>query len=253
MKNKKEKQKEENYELYQMFNENTKMFMFPKGVLNEKIVESITKSYYKVYPRFKKVNLSVEPLDNRKEFENVLLKRRSTRVFNDEGISFSDLSRLLLFSAGVFKTSYGVKRTYPSAGARYPLEIYPIIFRSSDLKQGIYHYNVKDHCLEMCRFGDFFSDLKKIINQELMDNSALALVITAIFHRTTMKYGDRGYRFVLLDAGHLAQNIYLQATSLGLGCCAVGGFLDHELNELLGLDGLYESSIYIIIIGHAKE
>jgi len=253
MKNKKEKQKEGNYKLYQLFNENTKIFMFPKEVLDERFVESITKSYYKVYPRFKKVNLPVESLDNRKEFENLLLKRRSARVFNDEGISVSDLSRLLLFSAGVFKTNQRVKRTYPSAGARYPLEIYPIVFKSSDLKQGIYHYNVKDHCLEMCRSGDFFPDLKKIINQELMENSALALIITAIFHRTTMKYGDRGYRFVLLDAGHLAQNIYLQATSLELGCCAIGGFLDHELDELLGLDGLYESSIYIIIIGHTKE
>ena len=140
-------------------------------------------------------------------------------------------------------------RVSPSAGARYPLEIYPLIFSAKDLDCGIYHYNVKSHSLELLKKGDFKSQFFKCVGQDMILKCSMLIVISAIFNRTKDKYGERGYRYVLLDAGHLAQNAYLIATRLSLGCCTIGGFLDNEINKLLKIDGLTESSIYLIAIG----
>lgn len=140
-------------------------------------------------------------------------------------------------------------RVYPSAGARYPLEIYLVVNRVKSLEKGLYHYNVKEHSLELLRKDNFDKFMAEITGQDLVAKAGVVIFISAILDRTRVKYGDRGYRFVLLDAGHLAQNVYLVSEALKLQCCSIGGFIDDELNKLLDLEGTSEKVIYLIALG----
>ena len=187
------------------------------------------------------------------------MERRSIRKFKSNGIDFMTLSKLLYFSAGIKdldKKDCVHKRTYPSGGARYPLELYTIVLKGSEeLPLGIYHYNVKLHALHLLQKGKFTALFKKTKisygNTELISNSAILLIITGVFGRTEIKYGKRSYRLVLFEAGHMAQNIYLVSTALKLGCCAVGGFEDEKINSLLRLDEDKEQALYMLALGTA--
>ena len=161
------------------------------------------------------------------------------------------LSLFLHAAQGVTgKTYEQLLRTVPSAGALYPFEIYVIANNVQDVDKGIYHYDVPDHALELIKYGDF---RKKITNaglkQEMLGDAGVTFVLAAVFDRTRHKYGERGYRYVYIEAGHISQNIYLQAVSLGLGSVAVGAFIDKEVNELIGIDGQKEAAIYLHAVG----
>jgi SagB-type dehydrogenase family enzyme len=141
-------------------------------------------------------------------------------------------------------------RAAPSAGALYPIELYPVVHNVSDLPSGIYHYAVREHALERLEQGDFRSGVTQAgLYQGFLAQANVCFVLSAIFQRTRWRYHERTYRYVLLEAGHIAQNLYLEATSMGLGACAVGAFLDGTLNDLLGLDGVGEAALYIISVG----
>jgi SagB-type dehydrogenase family enzyme len=231
-----------------IFHENTKIFFWEKSMTPQEFWGEI---HFKTYPRFEKIILP-KNLKTSSLLEKVIKKRRSIREFSGKPISLKQISKILFYSAGITyknKNWNETRRAYPSAGARYPLELYPIILNGTDIKRGIYHYNVKLHCLEIIKRGDFKNKLLEITNQEWVKNANMFIPISAIFKRTQMKYGERGYRYIFLDAGHLAQNIYLITTAIGLGCCTIGGFLDNEINKLLELDGKTESVIYIAVIG----
>ena len=171
-------------------------------------------------------------------------------------MTLGELSYILYFSGGI---SYKGKnwdeayRMYPSAGARYPLEIYLLVIRVKNTLPGIYHYNVKKHSLELLAkysINDLNKMMRKIYcNQELTKNPSVILIITAVFERTMLKYGERGYRYILLDVGHFAQNVYLTATAIGIGCCTIGGFLDKEITKLLDLERVGEKPMYSIALG----
>jgi SagB-type dehydrogenase family enzyme len=141
-------------------------------------------------------------------------------------------------------------RVVPSGGALYPLELF---FHTASLKghpSGIYHYNASEHCLRQLLEGD---DTHRIslgmVQPELAQGASLIIFLTAIFERSTFKYGERGYRFILLEAGHVAQNLNLVANALGLGCVNIGGYFDREIDEYLDLDGITHSTIYMLAIG----
>ena len=141
---------------------------------------------------------------------------------------------------------------FPSAGALYPLDIYVLACTVKSLESGLYHYNVRDHALEELKQGDFLQSIIPLIqnsNNFWLKQAGLILFVTATFRRNQMKYGERGYRGVLLDAGHLAQNIQLAATGLGLGACVLMGCMDDPVNDFLGVDGVEESVLYAISIG----
>ena len=142
---------------------------------------------------------------------------------------------------------------YPSAGARYPLEIYPFIFSVQGLKRAIYHYHVKTHSLELIYDGIFQRATLKNFSQSWIRKAAFLLVITAIFDRMEEKYKERGYRHIYTEYGHLAQNFYLVSSSLDLGCCSIGGFIDDGLNELLDLDGVDESTVGVTAFGNIRS
>jgi SagB-type dehydrogenase family enzyme len=191
----------------------------------------------------------------RKSVERIIGNRRTRRSFNKKGVQIAKLSRIL-------KSAYGVTsresdeagnmmfRACPSAGALYPLEIYPVVLRSKDLAIGVYHYNVISHSLEFVKKGDFLEEIdNNLLGAELMPGADVALVITSVIDRSMAKYDERGYRFILIEVGHLAQNISLVCSELGFNSVCMGGFYEKGLADLLSTDVREEPVQYVILLG----
>lgn len=187
--------------------------------------------------------------------EDAILKRRSVREYTDKPLSLSQISQLVFAAQGITGKLYGTPlRTVPSAGALYPFEIYLIVNNVNDLKRGLYHYSPLDHSVALIKEGDFRKELMQAsLSQEMMRDAGIVFAISAIFDRTRSKYGERGYRYVYMEAGYISQNIYLQAVSLGLGSVAVGAFIDKDINNLVGVDGKKEAVISLHAIGALKK
>ncbi len=140
-------------------------------------------------------------------------------------------------------------RTAPSAGALYPLEVYGVVGDMVDLSVGVYRYDPHNHELLKVSTRDKRAELAKAaLNQACVKEGAVDLVFTAIYDRTTVKYGERGVRYVHIEVGHAAQNLCLQATAMDLGIVTVGAFHDEEVSEVLNLPD-DEHPLYIIPIG----
>lgn len=182
-------------------------------------------------------------------------KRRSVREYTKRPIPLTELSQLLFAAQGVTGNIYGINlRTAPSAGALYPFEVYIIVNQVEGLKTGIYHYSVRDHSIALIREGDYRNDMMNAaLGQEVIRDAGVLFVLSAVFKRTKSKYGERGYRYVYMEAGHISQNIYLQAASLGLGSVMIGAFRDDDVNDLLGIDGLKETAISIHAVGSVRK
>ncbi|NIO45089.1 MAG: SagB/ThcOx family dehydrogenase [Candidatus Aenigmarchaeota archaeon] len=193
------------------------------------------------------IKLPEPSLEGEMSVEETLLKRRSIRDFLNKPIPLDDLSQILWAAQGI--TSEWGGRTAPSAGALYPLEIYIQVRKVEKLKEGVYHYNPKSHSLDLIKEGDFSSQLTQAgLSQKWIKDASLNIIITADFSRTTRKYGERGIRYVYMEAGHCGQNIYLQTTVLVLGCVTVGAFNNEDVKNLLSIPKNHEP-IYIIPIG----
>lgn len=207
------------------------------------------KVYHKAYPRFDQLILPT-PTAIKIDLEKTILERESFRNFASNRVNLNKFSDLIYYSAGIRDYSKsGEKRNYPSGGARYPLEVYPIVFNVEKIKKGIYHYHVKTHSLE-CILDDVSKEeVISQFDQLWIKKSALLFIITAVFDRTEVKYKDRGYRHILTEYGHMAQNLYLMGTGLGLGVCSIGGFNDKGINKLLDIDGLDESVVGVVAVG----
>lgn len=217
--------------------------------------EAWRRVFYKAYPRLDQVVLP-KPTRKKYDLKDVLMQRKSTREFSKRPVSLSAFSDLLYYSAGIkafLKKNGSEKRFYPSAGARYPLELYPFVFNVEKIKSAVYHYHLKTHSLELLLGKPFFQQTMRQFSQPWIRKSAVLLVISAIFDRTQGKYKDRGYRHVMTEYGHMAQNIYLLSSALGLGCCSIGGFVDDGLNEILDVDGIDESVVGVVAIGNKAE
>jgi SagB-type dehydrogenase family enzyme len=204
---------------------------------------------YKTYPDAERI-----PLPDPRGFqglrvEGALQMRRSIRDYADRSLSLVELSRLLWAAQGITEERLAF-RAAPSAGALYPIETYPVVHDVADLPSGITHYAVREHGLEWLERGDFRGAITQAgLYQAFLGEANVCFVLSAIFQRARWRYRERAYRYVLLEAGHIAQNLYLEATSMGLGACAVGAFLDGSLNDLLGLDGVEEAALYIVSVG----
>ena len=176
---------------------------------------------FKKYPHRPRVKLEVPAPRVQPGMEETVQRRRSIREFTCEPLTLDELNRLIYFGNGITGRlpSDGTMlplRAAPSAGALYPIEVYPVVIAVEGLEPGIYHYDVEGHTLEFIKPGAFGENMFLATHrQEMVKSSAVVFVLTAMFSRTKVKYGERGYRYVLLDAGHLAQNIYLEATRLG--------------------------------------
>ncbi len=178
-------------------------------------------------------------------FEEVLYKRRSVREYRNEPITLYHLSQLLWSAQGI--TSEFGYRTAPSAGALYPLEIYCSAENVEGIDAGIYKYDPFNHQIGCIKFGFYNKELyKACLYQPQVADAPLVIVITAVFERTTKKYGSRGIRYVFSEVGHVSQNIYLQATALGLGTVAIGAFEEDMIKDILNAN---EEPIYVMPVG----
>ena len=142
-------------------------------------------------------------------------------------------------------------RAVPSAGATYPLEIFVVCGQNSieEIEDGIYHYNVAHHSLTLHHKGDVRLDLARVaLGEETIYQAPVDIIICALYERTTLHYGSRGERYVHMEVGHAGQNIYLQATALGLATVAIGAFYDEQVRQVLRLDKQYKP-LYIMPVG----
>ncbi|GJL78058.1 MAG: nitroreductase [Nitrospinaceae bacterium] len=251
--------------LSELYHENTKLHSATALALGMKPDEKYSapemlamSKAYKQYPSASRVELPKGKLSTKNEvlFDDVISSRRSIRKFFGDELSLDDLSRVLYQSYGVTGqvslpgggTQY--LRSAPSAGALYPAELYLGVRRVAGMGQGIYHYNVLNHELELLIPGDPTDPLHKLCwYQEYARQASVVILISAVFQRTKRKYGERGYRYVLIDVGHMAQNICLSCTALNLPVLTTCGFFDDEANELLHLDGVDETMLYVAFVG----
>jgi SagB-type dehydrogenase family enzyme len=205
---------------------------------------------YKTYPGAKMIKL---PQPNYKGIpvEEAIKKRRSVRSYSKKTLTLPQLSQLLFAAQGITEKSYGHDlRTAPSAGALYPMEVYLVVNNVEGLSRGIYHYTIQGHALELLKEGDFRKEITKAgLGQDMLGEAQVTFILSAVFERTRKKYGDRSLRYIYMEAGHISQNISLQAVSLGLGSVCVGAFYDEQVNRLIGLDGNTESAIYLQAVG----
>lgn len=212
-------------------------------------------SPYKEYQGVPSVALPPLPPPGGPALEAVIARRRSVREYANRPVELDELSRLLHYSTGVTdrRDPTWLFRSIPSSGALFPIEVYPVIFNVAGVAPGVYHYDIQRHRLELVRAGDFRQKVfAAALSQEMVLHTAMVLVLTGIFARVQWKYVDRSYRYLLLEAGHLGQNIYLAATALGLGPCGIGAFFDEEVDRLLGIDGRDEVTVYLLAVGPAR-
>ena len=188
--------------------------------------------------------------------EKALLTRRSHRSFLDSEISAGQLSQILWAACGITKPLAGYPqmrgglRTAPSAGALYPLELYVLIGKVEGIEPGVYKYTPQGHKIIRTIGKDVRKELSAAaLNQEMIGKAPACLLYSAVFSRTTQRYGDRGReRYVCIDLGHSAENVYLQAEALGLGTCAVGAFNDIAVKNVMQLPA-EEEPLYMMPIG----
>ena len=158
---------------------------------------------------------------------------------------------------GVLGASYGAalwqsgapRRPVPSAGALYPLELYVVALAVDGAETAAYHYDPFRHRLERLGRVDESSLAASLVDPSLVTRTSAALVVTSMFWRARFKYGVRGYRFALLEAGHLVQNVVLVAAALRLAALPLGGFYDRRLDALVGVDGLDEATVHAVLLG----
>jgi SagB-type dehydrogenase family enzyme len=187
---------------------------------------------------------------------DLLSRRRSRSEFSGEPIAFAGFSALAFAAMGVTRsvpTHGGGLQTFraaPSAGAMFPIEMYAAVRSVEGLTAGIYHYDPLEHAVELVRDAGAVEAFAGAFPLPLpVETAACTFVLASVFWRSRFKYGQRSYRFALLEAGHIGQNVLLAAEALGLGAVPVGGFYDATVDELLGIDGVTEGSVYTVAVG----
>lgn len=206
---------------------------------------------FKRYPEAPRFSLPAPETRGGGPLWDMLARRRSVREFETRPMPERLVSQVLWAAQGITAERFGFSfRTTPSAGALYPVETYLVANHLEETPRGVYHYAVEDHCLEQIRAGDFrVAVARAALDQKVAYDAQFVLVWTAVFERCTWKYKQRAYRYVYLDAGHIAQSAALAATALGLGSCQIGALYDEEANDLVGVDGSRESTIYMTVVG----
>jgi SagB-type dehydrogenase family enzyme len=184
--------------------------------------------------------------------EQAIKQRRTIRSFTSRALSLNQLSQLLWSASGITEVN-GYKRAAPSAGALYPMDLYVVVGQDCvpPMEAGVYHYRPGEHQLFEVLKGDMRSSVARAsLSQMWMSDAPLTMVITAEYQRATVKYGQRGIKYALIEAGHMGQNIFLQAQSLDLEAGIVGAFHDAELVEVMNLPPAHEP-ILLMPVGYS--
>jgi SagB-type dehydrogenase family enzyme len=186
---------------------------------------------------------------------DAIARRRSCRQFAEQPLPLAELSTLLQSAYGLGEPySNGGQvmfdRPVPSGGGCYPLELYALVRHVDGIPAGIYHYSARRHTLEALGPSPKPAELETLfLNQPWVAKAHVIIVITAVASRLLHRYGDRGYRYLLIEAGHVGQNLALVANASGLGSLSLGGFFDDELSYMLGLDSAVELPVYCVALG----
>lgn len=204
-----------------------------------------------------RVNLPNPLLKGSMTLEEALSKRRSVREYQEVPLMLKEVSQILWSAYGITDT---VKRkgvdlkTAPSAMALYPLSIYVVVGNVSDLLSGIYCYYPKGHYLLQLKSGDYRNELSAASNnQNMIKNASFVLVYSYDTLKLNSKFGkEAAIKLSSMDLGHSAENVYLQATALGLGTCAIGGLKPASVSELISML-VNEKPIYIMPVGKLKD
>ncbi|HZX12759.1 MAG TPA: SagB/ThcOx family dehydrogenase [Candidatus Nanoarchaeia archaeon] len=227
---------------------------FYKYIRNKELITSLddappitlTKIFHKKYPRLKSVPLpDVERTES--QLETLLEIRKSTRKFTSAQLSMVEISKILGSCRITDSKREPEKRTYPSGGARFPVELYLFAYRIEGLSRGAYHYNIVDGALEILIEEDLRQRIREFISP-FLENPAATIVFTSVLARAEVKYGARAYPYSLIEAGYMGQNIELACAEIGVGSCPVSGFIDDSIKEVLDLTE-DEIPIHTISIG----
>lgn len=263
--------KEENEDIAELFHENTKVSQldpkFETSIQHFTKVETRSNRLLTPSPKRKdqpKVELP-EPGCPTDSVDDVIEARESIRTFTGEPLSKTDLSTLLKFGFGTTgegeEIANGLEfrtRAYPSAGGLYVINPYIVLLNGRNLEEGVYFYSADDHCLRVVRRVDrdqLIEAASNFTNGTLFDyeRASALFVLTGSFWKNKIKYGPRGYRFALLEAGHMLQNLQLVATSMGYGMCSLGGLREDEVDTFVEANGVDESMVYGCIFGTPAE
>jgi SagB-type dehydrogenase family enzyme len=179
--------------------------------------------------------------------EAALSQRRSIRTYSGDELAIEEVSQLLWSAQGITAPWGG--RTAPSAGALYPLELYLVVGDVEGIDKGVYQYRPEEHELEKVKADDIRAELADAaLGQECIRDAAIDIVFTAVYERTTRKYSERGIRYAHMEAGHAAQNVYLQAVSLDIGTVVIGAFNDPEVAKIVNVSERGKP-LYIMPVG----
>jgi len=245
----------------ELFHENSKQHRSDYRLV-ERIIAAATDPVFqrmltrghKQYPSAPKVTLPDATPQSKIGFDETILNRRSSREFGRASLTFGEVAKLLHFSNGITDPAYPHNRSpafraAPSGGALYPIEIYIAVLRAEDLAAGLYHYDPTANVLELVSEDSTANRLAYAAHTPEVNDASVVVILSGISLRTRLKYGERGYRFMLMEAGHICQNLLLTATALRLTAFPIGGFIDAEIDNLLGIDGTEEVSLYLVPIG----
>jgi SagB-type dehydrogenase family enzyme len=197
------------------------------------------------------MNLPQPRIDGEVSLEKVIKNRRTVRSFSPGPLNTAQCSQLLWAAQGI-TAERGVKRACPSAGALYPMDLYAVVGKGGveGVEQGIYRYEPDGHSLSRVRDGDLREEVAGAsLGQTWMAGAPINLVITAEYSRCTVKYGERGTRYAMMEAGHMGQNIFLQAEALGLKAGIVGAFRDQEVIRIMRIPPSHEP-LLIMPVGY---
>lgn len=204
---------------------------------------------FKLYPRFNRRELKEYKPSN--ILEKVLMSRASERNIGFGNLDKDKLSKILRFSAGLNNYNQQVgasKRSYPSAGARYPVEVYIINLDIKGLDKGLYHYSVLTHELEELEMNDFREQVANFTGESWTAKAKAIIAMSVVPERVVGKYGARSFRYALFECGHLMQNILLLSKYYDVSSCPIGGFVDKDVNRLLRLDRTNEKAVYMAVL-----
>ncbi len=236
--------------LSRQYHENSKLSL---TITEESIIKAsplvMNKSFSRITKDSPKTYLDCEKIlllnpDLEKSLQNSISCRKSHNLDKKkQTLPFQELSSITWAAYGMID-NVKLRRTIPSAGALYPCEVY-MLSLDTELKNGLYHYNTHEHSLSLIKEEDI--DIRKLFVSTIgIDQASAIYVITGIFNKNAFKYGERAYRFMLLEAGEICQNISLAAAALELNATSHGGTADFELEEYIGIDGISESVIIAV-------
>jgi SagB-type dehydrogenase family enzyme len=212
---------------------------------------------YKSYPEsIQKIALPDPQIGKSANIWEIFYQRRSMRDYSrDIAMTLDAVSTLLWATQGITATAGNFEfRSAPSAGGLYPIETYLFVRSVKGLQQGFYHFRPLEFDLEFIKPGNFGRSLAEAaLGQDMVAEAQIAFIWTAVVVRSKWKYRQRAYRYIYLDAGHIAQNLYLAGTAAGIGVCGIGAFFDDQVNGLIGIDGVEETALYLASAGYPPK